>query len=76
MPAGTQHQFVTRGDDPLELITVYSPAEHNPATVHKDKAIADEEEDSGKDEAPAWARKSKKENEDAGLVRLSGKYDD
>jgi len=76
VPAGTQHQFVTRGDKPLELITIYSPAEHNTTTVHKDKVQADEEEDSGKDEAPAWARKSKDENEKAGLVRLSGKYDD
>jgi hypothetical protein len=59
----------------LELITVYSPAEHNSTTVHKDKVIADEEEDNGKDEAPAWARRSKKENEDDGLVKLSGKYD-
>ena len=28
VPAGTQHQFVTKGDEPLELVTVYSPAEH------------------------------------------------
>jgi len=76
VPAGTQHQFVTRGDEPLELITVYSPAEHNSTTVHKDKAQADKEEDEGHDEAPEWARKSKKDNEEAGLVRLSGKYDD
>jgi putative ABC transport system ATP-binding protein len=75
VPAGTQHQFVTRGDAPLELITIYSPAEHNATTVHANKEIGDEEEDNGKDEAPAWARKSKKENEDAGLVKLSGKYD-
>jgi putative ABC transport system ATP-binding protein len=76
VPAGTQHQFVTRGDKPLELITIYSPAEHNTTTVHTDKTQADQEEDNGKDEAPAWARKSKDENEKAGLVRLSGKYDD
>jgi len=76
VPAGTQHQFVTRGDKPLELITIYSPAEHNSTTVHKDKVQADEEEDNGKDEAPAWAGKSKAENEKAGLVRESGKYDD
>ena len=75
VPAGTQHQFVTTGNQPLELITVYSPAEHDPRTVHKTKEEGDEEEDAGKDEAPAWSRKSKKENEDAGLVKLSGKYD-
>jgi putative ABC transport system ATP-binding protein len=75
VPAGTQHQFVTKGDEPLELITVYSPGEHATGTVHKDKEEGDKEEDEGIDEAPGWSRKSKKENEDAGLVRESGKYD-
>jgi len=76
VPAGTQHQFVTRGDKPLEVITVYSPAEHKATTVHKDKAQGDKEEDEGIDEAPEWARRNKKENEEEGLVKLSGKYDD
>ncbi len=56
------------------LYTIYSPAEHNTTTVHKTKEQGDKEEDEGIDEAPSWARKSKKENEDAGLVKLSGKY--
>jgi len=76
VPAGTQHQFVTKGDQPLELITIYSPAEHLPTTVHKTKEEGDKEEEDGIDEAPAWAGKSKQENEKAGLVRESGKYDD
>ncbi|KAF2397989.1 RmlC-like cupin [Trichodelitschia bisporula] len=76
VPAGTQHQFETRGERPLELVTVYSPAEHAPTTVHRDKAEGDKAEDEGRDEAPEWSRKAKKENEEAGLVRLSGKYDD
>lgn len=75
MPAGTQHQFVTKGDLPLELITIYSPAEHLPTTVHKTKEEGDKEEDEGIDEAPEWAGRSKKENEAAGLVKESGKYD-
>jgi len=33
------------------------------------------EEDEGIDEAPEWAGRSKKENEAAGLVKESGKYD-
>lgn len=76
VPAGTQHQFVTKGDQPLELITVYAPGEHLPSTVHKDKEIGDKEEDEGIDEAPAWSQKSKAENEKAGLVKTSGKYDE
>ncbi|MCJ1386097.1 hypothetical protein MMC17_009222 [Xylographa soralifera] len=68
VPAGTQHQFVNTGPTPLILYTIYSPAEHNPTTVHKTKEEGDELEESGKDEAPEWSQKSKKENKDAGLV--------
>ena len=75
VPAGTQHQFVTKGDQPLELITVYAPGEHDPRTVHKTKEEGDEEEDAGNDEAPEWAGRSTKENEEKGLVKESGKYD-
>ncbi|KAL9596445.1 MAG: hypothetical protein Q9219_005795 [cf. Caloplaca sp. 3 TL-2023] len=74
VPAGTQHQFVNTGPTPLILYTIYSPAEHNPQTVHKTKEEGDEEEENGKDEAPDWSRKSQAENEKAGLVNTSGKY--
>lgn len=66
---------MTKGDQPLELITVYSPAEHLPTTVHKTKEEGDKEEDDGIDEAPEWSQQSKKHNEDKGLVKESGKYD-
>ncbi|KAF2714409.1 RmlC-like cupin [Pleomassaria siparia CBS 279.74] len=75
VPAGTQHQFVTKGDSPLELITVYSPAEHKTTTKHATKEKGDEEEEAGKDEAPGWSQRSKTENEKDGLVKESGKYD-
>ena len=68
VPAGTQHQFINTGKDPLILYTVYSPAEHKPDTVHKDKAQGDREEDEGIDVPPEWARRSKSENEKMGLV--------
>lgn len=74
VPAGTQHQFVTKGDQPLELITVYAPGEHLPTSVHKTKEIGDKEEEDGIDEAPEWSQRSKKENEEKGLVNESGKY--
>lgn len=73
VPAGTQHQFInTSKDQPLELITIYSPAEHDSRTVHQTKEEGDEEEENGKDEAPAWSRQSKKYNEEHGYVKLSG----
>ncbi|CAG8982603.1 hypothetical protein HYALB_00008095 [Hymenoscyphus albidus] len=74
VPAGTQHQFLNKGEKPLILYTIYSPAEHAPTTEHVTKEKGDKEEDDGIDVAPEWARKSKKENEDAGLVKMSGKY--
>ncbi|MDQ4005907.1 MAG: cupin domain-containing protein, partial [Actinomycetota bacterium] len=35
--AGTRHNFVNVGDEPLRLITVYAPPEHPPGTVHRTK---------------------------------------
>jgi oxalate decarboxylase/phosphoglucose isomerase-like protein (cupin superfamily) len=73
VPAGTQHQFInTSKTQPLELVTVYSPAEHGSRTVHKTKEEGDEEEENGKDEAPEWSQKSKEHNEKHGLVKESG----
>jgi mannose-6-phosphate isomerase-like protein (cupin superfamily) len=39
--AGTRHNFITRGDRPLRLVTIYAPPEHQPGTVHRTKAEAD-----------------------------------
>ena len=72
VPAGTQHQFVNTGNQPLELITVYSPAEHKTSSVHKTKEQGDKEEEEGTDEAPEWSRRSMAENEKLGLVKESG----
>jgi len=69
VPACTKHQFLNTGKIPLVLYTVYSPAEHKTTTVHKTKEEGDREEEEGIDEPPAWARRSKKENEDLGLVK-------
>jgi mannose-6-phosphate isomerase-like protein (cupin superfamily) len=36
--AGTEHHFInTSKTQPLELVTIYSPVEHDPQTVHKTK---------------------------------------
>ncbi len=73
VPAGTEHQFInTHKSQPLELVTIYSPAEHDPRTVHKTKEEGDEEEDAGKDEAPKWAEQSKEANTKKGLVKEEG----
>jgi len=44
VPAGSWHNVVNTGDEPLRLYSVYGPAEHEPGTVHLTKAEADAEE--------------------------------
>ena len=41
VPGGTRHNFVNAGGGPLRLVTVYSPPEHEPGTVHRTKEEAD-----------------------------------
>ncbi|NHC16376.1 cupin domain-containing protein [Motilibacter deserti] len=52
VPAGTKHNFVNTGPNPLVLYTVYGPPEHAAKAVHHTKEEADEAEESGKDEPP------------------------
>lgn len=44
VPAGTEHNFVNIGDEPLVLTTIYGPPDHAPGTVHPTKADADADE--------------------------------
>jgi mannose-6-phosphate isomerase-like protein (cupin superfamily) len=41
VPAGTWHNVINTGSEPLKLYTVYSPANHAAGTVHRTKAEAD-----------------------------------
>lgn len=45
VPAGTHHNFVNTGDEPLRIVTAYAPPEHADGTVHHTKAEADAAED-------------------------------
>ena len=45
IPAGTWHNVINTGSEPLKLYTVYSPANHAPGTVHRTKAEADAAEE-------------------------------
>ncbi|CAA9406858.1 MAG: Mannose-6-phosphate isomerase [uncultured Pyrinomonadaceae bacterium] len=40
VPAGTRHNFVNTGKEPLKLYTVYAPPDHKDDTVHRTKADA------------------------------------
>lgn len=39
--AGTEHDFINKGEVPLKIVTMYSPAHHPDGTVHKTKEEAD-----------------------------------
>ena len=39
--AGTRHNFINTGDRSLRLVTIYSPPEHPPGTVHTTRAEAE-----------------------------------
>jgi len=41
VPAGTWHNVINTGDEPLKLYSLYSPPEHPDGTVHRTKAEAD-----------------------------------
>jgi mannose-6-phosphate isomerase-like protein (cupin superfamily) len=52
VPAGTRHNFINVGPNPLVLYTIYSPPEHADGAVYATKAEADAAEESGRDEPP------------------------
>ena len=45
VPAGQRHNFRNTGSEPLRLLTVYAPPEHEAGTVHETKAEADAAEE-------------------------------
>lgn len=44
IPAGTWHNVINIGKEPLKLYAIYAPPEHKPHTIHKTKAIAEASE--------------------------------
>lgn len=55
VPAGTWHDVINVGDEPLRLYTVYAPSHHAPGAVQKTSADAAADESSGADAPPAWS---------------------
>lgn len=52
VPAGTKHNFVNTGPNPLVLYTVYGPPEHSEGAAYATKEEADAAEESGEDTPP------------------------
>lgn len=55
VPAGTWHDVVNTGDEPLRLYAVYAPVHHAPGLVQPTSDDAERDEESGLDEPPAWS---------------------
>lgn len=55
VPAGTWHDVVNTGEEPMRLYAVYAPVHHAPGIVQETAADAERDEESGKDEPPAWS---------------------
>lgn len=55
VPAGTWHDVVNTGDEPLKLYTVYAPVHHAAGIVQKTAEDAEADEDAGRDEPPSWS---------------------
>ncbi|MFP5415597.1 MAG: cupin domain-containing protein [Actinomycetes bacterium] len=54
VPAGTWHDVVNTGDEPLRLYAIYAPVHHAQGIVQATAADAERDEESGKDEPPSW----------------------
>ena len=54
VPAGTWHDVINTGEEPLRLYTIYAPSHHAAGIVQATKAAAARDESAGADEAPAW----------------------
>ena len=54
VPAGSWHDVINTGDEPLRLYAIYAPVHHAPAIVQETSDEAEQDEASGKDEPPAW----------------------
>lgn len=53
VPAGTWHDVVNTGDEPLRLYTIYAPVHHAQGIVQATAAQAEADEEAGRDEPPA-----------------------
>jgi len=54
VPAGSWHDVINTGDEPLRLYTVYAPVHHAQGIVQATADEAEEDEESGEDEPPEW----------------------
>jgi len=54
VPAGTWHDVINTGNEPLRLYTVYAPSHHAAGAVQATSVDAARDESAGADEPPPW----------------------
>jgi mannose-6-phosphate isomerase-like protein (cupin superfamily) len=55
VPAGTWHDVINTGDEPMRLYAIYAPVHHAAGKVQATAADAEADEEAGTDEPPAWS---------------------
>lgn len=55
VPAGTWHDVINTGDEPMRLYVVYAPVHHARGIVQQTAEDAERDEESGSDEPPEWS---------------------
>lgn len=54
VPAGTWHDVINIGSEPLRVYAIYAPVHHAQGIIQATKDDADRDEESGVDEPPGW----------------------
>ncbi len=55
VPAGTWHDVINTGDEPLRLYAIYAPVHHAAGIVQATSERAERDESAGADEPPTWS---------------------
>lgn len=54
VPAGTWHDIINTGDEPMKLYAIYAPVHHGSGVVQATAVDAERDEESGADVPPGW----------------------
>ena len=55
VPAGTWHDVINTGEEPMRLYAIYAPVHHASGRVQATSADAEADEEAGTDEPPKWS---------------------
>lgn len=55
VPAGTWHDVINTGEEPMRLYAIYAPVHHAPGITQATAADASADEEAGRDAPPSWS---------------------